>query len=196
MPMVWAEVYAGGIGGFVARLRPNIEPPPHAARRQYLAWCQKQNVPWRREDADYGSRGAGMPPAVADDGDVGVIAAHASRMAVDALLRPETSLFPHPAYVIGLQRGLDLRRAVRYPADRFRGGGIVGARRRRRNGPRKLWTAFCRFSSVATMRIELAPDIETRIRSASARGGPARNRRHALCRAIGAGKISRHRHFA
>jgi molybdopterin/thiamine biosynthesis adenylyltransferase len=103
-PMVWAEVYAGGIGGFVGRLRPNIEPPPHEARRQYLAWCQKQNVPWQRQDADYGSRGGGMPPAVADDGDVGVIAAHASRMAIDALLRPEESLFPHPAYVIGLQR--------------------------------------------------------------------------------------------
>lgn len=104
-PMVWAEVYAGGIGGFVGRLRPNIEPPPHEARRQYLAWCQKQNVPWQRQDAGYGSRGAGVPPAVADDGDVGVIAAHAGRMAIDALLRPETSRFPHPAYVIGLQRG-------------------------------------------------------------------------------------------
>jgi molybdopterin/thiamine biosynthesis adenylyltransferase len=104
-PMLWAEVYAGGIGGFVARLRPNIEPPPHAARRQYLAWCQEQNVPWRRQDAGYGSRGAGLPPAVADDGDVGVIAAHASRMAIDALVNPEASLFPHPAYVIGLQRG-------------------------------------------------------------------------------------------
>jgi sulfur-carrier protein adenylyltransferase/sulfurtransferase len=46
-----------------------------------------------------------MPPAVADDGDVGVIAAHASRMAIDALLRLETSFFLHPAYVIGLQRG-------------------------------------------------------------------------------------------
>jgi sulfur-carrier protein adenylyltransferase/sulfurtransferase len=34
-----------------------------------------------------------------------VIAAHASRMVIDALLRPETSLFPHPAYVIGFQRG-------------------------------------------------------------------------------------------
>jgi sulfur-carrier protein adenylyltransferase/sulfurtransferase len=104
-PMVWAEVYAGGIGGLVARLRPNIEPPPHEARRQYIAWCKKQNAPWRCEDAGYGSHGAGMPPAVADDGDVGVIAAHASRMAIDALLRPETSLFLHPAYAIGLQRG-------------------------------------------------------------------------------------------
>ena len=27
-PMLWAEVYAGGIGGFVARLRPVVDPPP------------------------------------------------------------------------------------------------------------------------------------------------------------------------
>jgi molybdopterin/thiamine biosynthesis adenylyltransferase/ubiquitin-protein ligase len=102
-PMVWAEVYAGGIGGFVARLRPDVEPPPHAARRQYLRWCERQGVPWRREDTDYASRGAGAAPAIADDADVAVIAAHASRIAVDVLLRPEASLFPHPAYVIGLQ---------------------------------------------------------------------------------------------
>lgn len=101
-PMVWAEVYAGGIGGFVARLRPDHEPPPHAARRQYLAWCREQGVPWLGHDHDYGAHGAESEPLIADDGDVSVIAAHASRMAIDALVRPEASLFPHPAYVIGL----------------------------------------------------------------------------------------------
>lgn len=43
-PMLWTEVYAGGIGGFVGRVRPGIEPPPHTARRQYLAWCRDQGV--------------------------------------------------------------------------------------------------------------------------------------------------------
>jgi sulfur-carrier protein adenylyltransferase/sulfurtransferase len=101
-PMVWAEVYAGGIGGFVARVRPDIEPPPHAARRQYLSWCEQQGVPWVHQDADYGRRGEAVAPLVADDADVMAIAAHACRMAVDALVRPDGSLFPHPAYVIGL----------------------------------------------------------------------------------------------
>lgn len=101
-PMVWAEVYAGGIGGFVARLRPSIEPPPHAARRQYLAWCREQGVPWHGDDRDYGGRGAVDRPLIADDVDVGVIAGHASRMALDALTHSEESLFPHPAYAIGL----------------------------------------------------------------------------------------------
>jgi molybdopterin/thiamine biosynthesis adenylyltransferase len=102
VPMIWAEVYAGGIGGFVARLRPEIEPPPHAARRQYIAWCRAQGVPWHGDDQDYGGHDAENRPLVAGDADVGVIAAHVSRMAVDALVRPEASAFPHPAYAIGL----------------------------------------------------------------------------------------------
>ncbi len=104
-PMIWAEVYAGGVGGFVARLRPNIEPPPHAARRQYLAWCRDQGVPWHAEGDSYEARTGGGVPLVADDGDVGVIAAHAARMAIDVLGEGEVSHFPHPAYVIGLRRG-------------------------------------------------------------------------------------------
>ena len=103
-PMAWAEVYAGGIGGFVARLWPDVEPPPHVARRQYLRWCERQGVPWQWKITDEAMEsGAGAGVAVADDADVAVIAAHASRIAVDVLLRPEASLFPHPAYVIGLQ---------------------------------------------------------------------------------------------
>lgn len=102
VPMIWAEVYAGGVGGFVARLRPEIEPPPHNARRQYIAWCRAQGVPWQGDDRDYGGRGADERPLLADDADVAVIAAHASRMALDVLVRPEASAFPHPGYVIGL----------------------------------------------------------------------------------------------
>jgi hypothetical protein len=101
-PMVWAEVYAGGIGGFVARLRPGIEPPPHAARNQYLAWCRDQRVAWHGRDRDYGTLTGHEAPLIADDADVAVIAAHVSRMAIDVLVRPEDSIFPYPAYAIGL----------------------------------------------------------------------------------------------
>ena len=101
-PMVWAEIYAGGIGGFIARLRPDVEPPPHAARHQYLAWCREQRVAWHGRDRDYGAHMGDEPPLIADDGDVAVVAAHASRMAIDVLVRPVNSIFPYPAYVIGL----------------------------------------------------------------------------------------------
>jgi hypothetical protein len=100
--MVWAEVYAGGIGGFVGRLRPGFEPPPHSARRQYLAWCRAQGVPWRGYDHDYGARGIADDTLIADDSDVSVVAAHATRMAIDLLVRPDNTNFPHSAYVIGL----------------------------------------------------------------------------------------------
>jgi molybdopterin/thiamine biosynthesis adenylyltransferase len=101
-PMIWAEVYAGGVGGFVGRLRPNIEPPPHQARHQYLQWCDERDVPWQRHDSDYESRGSGEP-LVADDADVSTIAAHATKMAIDCLINPTNTMYPHAAYVIGLR---------------------------------------------------------------------------------------------
>ena len=101
-PMLWTEVYAGGIGGFVGRVRPGIEPPPHTARRQYLAWCRDQGVPWIGDDRDYDSQTPEGPPLIADDADVSVIAGHASHLALDTLMRPDATAFPHPAYVIGL----------------------------------------------------------------------------------------------
>jgi sulfur-carrier protein adenylyltransferase/sulfurtransferase len=103
-PMIWSEVYAGGIGGFIARVRPDLEPPPHVARRQYQEWCHNQGVPWDGVGDDYDVSRADTPPVVADDADVGVIAAHATRIAIDALLARDISAFPHPAYVIGLAR--------------------------------------------------------------------------------------------
>jgi molybdopterin/thiamine biosynthesis adenylyltransferase len=102
-PMIWAEVYAGGIGGFVARLRPDIEPPPSQARQQYLAWCDEHGVPWLGEDRGYESQSASAP-IVADDADVTMIAAHVARMTTDYLVQPDASAFPHPAYLIGLRK--------------------------------------------------------------------------------------------
>jgi hypothetical protein len=103
-PMIWSEVYAGGIGGFVGRVRPGIEPPPHSARQHYLAWCRAQGVPWHGLDHDYAAQGIADETLIADDSDVGVIAAHATRMAVDLLVHPDNTAFPHPAYVIGLAK--------------------------------------------------------------------------------------------
>ncbi|MCY3822191.1 MAG: ThiF family adenylyltransferase [Gammaproteobacteria bacterium] len=101
-PMVWTEVYAGGIGGFVGRVRPGIDPPPHTARLQYSAWCRDQEVPWIGDDRGYDSQSPNGPTLVAADADVSVIAGHASRLALDTLMRPVASEFPHSAYVIGL----------------------------------------------------------------------------------------------
>jgi molybdopterin/thiamine biosynthesis adenylyltransferase/ubiquitin-protein ligase len=105
-PLIWGEVFAGGIGGLIGRLRPNIEPVPHAARRQILDWCAGQGALPPAGTADqYGlSLPGDAPPLVADDADVTVMAAHVSRFAVDALTRDD-SLFPQPAYAVGLKSG-------------------------------------------------------------------------------------------
>jgi sulfur-carrier protein adenylyltransferase/sulfurtransferase len=101
-PMLWAEVFAGGIGGYIARARPSLEPPPAAARRQILAWCEAQGVAWTGVARDYGVAEADQPALVADDADVSVIAAHATRMALDTLADPADSQLPFPVYMIGL----------------------------------------------------------------------------------------------
>lgn len=101
-PMVWCEVFAGGIGGVVARARPDLDPPPTFARTQVRAWCDGHGVPWAGTiDTDYGTRSDDGSPLVADDADVSVIAGHASRLALDILTR-ERSIFPSSAYAIGL----------------------------------------------------------------------------------------------
>ena len=104
-PLVWGEVFAGGIGGLVGRSRPDLDPPPHAARRQILRWCDDNGIPWTGTDTgQYDLQiDAEKPPLIADDADVSVIAAHVSRMAVD-LLKGADTIFPNSAYAIGLDR--------------------------------------------------------------------------------------------
>lgn len=104
-PMIWAEVFAGGIGGIIARVRPGVEPPPHVARRQIGAWCDEYGVPWERQSRRGYDLDSETEPLIADDADVTVVAAHLTRFALDTLLRPESSLFAHPAYAIGLKPG-------------------------------------------------------------------------------------------
>lgn len=101
-PMIWCEVFAGGIGGVVARARPDLDPPPTLARSQIRAWCDGHGMPWvGATTADYGMQSEDGSPLIADDADVSVIASHASRLALDILTR-EQSIFPSSAYAIGL----------------------------------------------------------------------------------------------
>lgn len=103
-PMVWAQVFAGGIGGLVARARPHLDPVPLMARGQIDGWCEDKGVEWITPDDQqrYGGQTADGTPMVADDADVSVVAAHASRFVIDLLVRPDGSIFPFSAYVIGL----------------------------------------------------------------------------------------------
>lgn len=102
-PLVWGEVFAGGVGGIVARSRPDIDPTPLIARQQLVAWCADQGVPWDGKESEaYDLSRDDAPPLVADDAEVTIIAAHITRMAIDILVREET-IFPNSAYAIGLR---------------------------------------------------------------------------------------------
>lgn len=104
-PMAWAEVFAGGVGGLVARVRPDCEPDPQAARNRIDAWCRGHDVPAPRPGpAPYSAPDGEGAPLVADDAEVSVIAAHLARLVVDLLVRPGRSAFPSPAYAIGLRQ--------------------------------------------------------------------------------------------
>lgn len=103
-PMVWGEVFAGGVGGIVARARPDIDPTPLIARRQLVAWCTDQGVPWDGKESEaYELSRDDAPPLIADDAEVSIIASHITRLAIDILVRKET-IFPHSAYAVGLRR--------------------------------------------------------------------------------------------
>jgi molybdopterin/thiamine biosynthesis adenylyltransferase len=104
-PLVWGEVFAGGIGGLVARVRPGHEPEPQTARNQINAWCDAHLIPAPLASltTPYSGTSGDGTPLVADDAEVSIIAGHLARFAIDALVRPQESAFPVPAYVIGLR---------------------------------------------------------------------------------------------
>lgn len=103
-PMIWAQVFGGGIGGLIARYRPGLEPDPATMRAQIEQWCQDKGKSIEHAAIDYETRGSG-PPLIADDADVAVIAAHAARLAIDTLVPRQPSVFPYAVYVIGMREG-------------------------------------------------------------------------------------------
>ena len=101
-PIVWAEVLAGGIGGFVGRARPDQDPPPHLIRRQLAAWCETQGVRWPPAGSRAYEAIVEGEPMVADDAEVAIIAAHATRFVLDVLTAPGRSKFPYSLYAVGM----------------------------------------------------------------------------------------------
>lgn len=103
-PMCWAQVFGGGAGGIVVRLRPGIDPTPLTARQRLEAWYTAQGIEWPEDGAlqPYSEAGSSGVPLIADDADVSVIAAHLSRFVIDLLARPDSTIFPYSAYLIGM----------------------------------------------------------------------------------------------
>ncbi|MEA0735679.1 ThiF family adenylyltransferase [Xanthomonas campestris pv. campestris] len=102
LAVVWAEVFAGGIGGLVARHRPGVEPSIALMRRAIESWfVSKGERPQPQQTQFYEAVIDGLP-WIADDADVTSISAAAARLAIDTLLSRMPSHYLQSIYVIGL----------------------------------------------------------------------------------------------
>lgn len=101
IPLVWAEVFGGGVGGLIARHRPGIEPPVPLMRRAIENWFAERGAAPEPQVDNYERTGE-QRPMVADDADVTTIAANMARMAIDVLLKRHPSYFPWSVYVMGM----------------------------------------------------------------------------------------------
>ena len=83
-PMVWLEIFAGGIGGLIARFRPNYEPDPKTMQDYLLNnYLPQHSAPEIKATADYTATNAEGEVLVATDADVAVIAENAMRMVLE-----------------------------------------------------------------------------------------------------------------
>jgi len=100
--LLWAELFASGFGGLMARARPGADPNPFAMRDALLDYFSRLPLAPHQQAADYD--GGDAAPQVAYDADVGFIAASATRLALDTVLGRNPSHFPCSAYLLGLRQ--------------------------------------------------------------------------------------------
>ena len=101
-PMVWLEIYEGGIAGMIARFRPNRDPHPKTMCAYLNAYLEEHDAPEIRGTADYTAVDSKGRTIVASDSDVAVITANATKLALDVLIEREPSEFPYSLYLISL----------------------------------------------------------------------------------------------
>lgn len=103
-PLVWGEVFAGGIGALLVRSRPERDPTPLGMRAAVHAYLQTlPPAPFART-TDYDVPTAAGPPLIAFDAEVSQFAAMLTRFALDILLDHTPPEFPYSAYLIGFKQ--------------------------------------------------------------------------------------------
>src|SRR5260370_36333265 len=107
-PLLWLEVYAGGIGGMIARSRPGLDPDAHTMRCIYARYTTEhpfsEAIADSQDARDYQLKDLRGSVVAASDAAVSVSSAHAARLAVDTLLERDPSQFPYSMYLIGLEQ--------------------------------------------------------------------------------------------
>lgn len=102
-PLVWIEVFAGGIGGMIARSRPGEDPEPQLMRTAYHNYLASLDTEYNDFIiSDYTLENQEGKAILATDAEVSIIAYHVARFATDILQRRQPSVFPYSMYLIGL----------------------------------------------------------------------------------------------
>ncbi|MDB6035040.1 MAG: dinucleotide-utilizing enzyme involved in molybdopterin or thiamine biosynthesis [Verrucomicrobiales bacterium] len=105
-PMIWMEIYGGGLGGLVARSRPEADPTPQQMRQVFLNYCKQNPYEQKEETVDrYAVENSEGEVLSASMADVAIIAHHATRFVPDCFRPKEESIFPFSMYLLGLRKG-------------------------------------------------------------------------------------------
>ncbi|MCY3701544.1 MAG: ThiF family adenylyltransferase [Rhodospirillales bacterium] len=102
--LVWGGIYAGGIGGYIARSRPSKDPEPLVVRQALNDFYDTVDVAPPLPLGDGYDAGSHDTVMVAADPAVSVVATHLASFVTDCALRTEPSIYDHPLYLIGLER--------------------------------------------------------------------------------------------
>lgn len=102
-PMVWSEVFAGGIGGLIARSRPGIDPDPQTMRGVLLGYLAERSESVPGGVVEEYTAQFNNEVLSASDSDVTAIASHTTRLILDMLGDTTCSQFPQSMYLIGLK---------------------------------------------------------------------------------------------
>lgn len=107
-PLLWLEIYAGGIGGLVARARPEREAEPFTLRAAINSAtneiADQKGVEPPEGTIEYGAMDNEDRIVIASDADVTAIAGQATQLALDTVLYRDPSHFLHPAYLVGFSK--------------------------------------------------------------------------------------------
>lgn len=100
-PLCWGEVFAGGLGGLIARARPGIDRNPVAVRNAILNYLETLPPAPYRQAGGYDIEG--QVAVIATDSDVTLIAGALSRFVLDTLLHAKESQYPYSVYLLGFR---------------------------------------------------------------------------------------------
>lgn len=104
LPLIWTEIFAGGIGGIIARSRPGKDPFPHVMREAYHYRTSEAALFQRATNQQYTLENSDGTILAASDAEVSIFAGHLTRLAIDTLLQRDPSLFPYSMYLLGLEQ--------------------------------------------------------------------------------------------